>query len=618
MAKEKKIEEKYVVLDHIEHILLRPQTYIGANKPHTQRRWIPQGNKMIQEELTYVPSFLKIFDEIISNSVDESKRNKKLTRIDVDIDKKTGEISVSDNGGIPVVIHKTHNQWVPEVIFGNLMSGSNYDDSEERVVMGLNGLGSKLTNVFSKKFVVQTCDGKNGFLQVFSENMRVRTQATITKGGTPGTRISYLPDLERFGLKKLDPSHYKLLHKRVVDIAGCNPSVKIYFCGQEIRCKSFEDYVKWYCQDYYYEKSSDGMWSVAVSPSVEGFSQISFVNGSDTYDGGSHVDYISSAIIGPLREYFLKKYKVDVKPSEIKNHFQIFISSTVINPSFSSQTKEKLITEPKDWGYSFQVSQKMINWILKSEIVKSLTDWIVQKKAADQNKLQRQLNKQVDNLKVEKLVDAKAKDRWRCSLGIFEGDSASNSFRKYRDPQTQGSFSLKGKFINVSDIAVQKMTENKELVNLMSAIGLKLGQKATLKTLRWGRIIFYADQDPDGNSIVALLLNFFYKFWPELFDMNFVYKAETPLMVVKSSKMSEDLWFYSMDEFYSWSSDKNLKDFSITYKKGLGALEDDEYKKIIKTPNLVKISSDELSSKKLGVWFGKNSDLRKEELFGLV
>jgi DNA topoisomerase-2 len=404
----------------------------------------------------------------------------------------------------------------------------------------------------------------------------------------------------------------------VVDIAGCNPSVKIFFCGSEIKCKSFEDYVRWYRQDYYYEKSTDGLWSVAVAPSSEGFSQVSFVNGSDTYDGGSHVDYITSGIIQPLRDYFMKKFKVDVKPSEIKNHFQIFLSSTIVNPSFSSQTKEKLITEPKDWGYTFTISPKMIGWILRSEIVKSISDWIIQKKAADQNKMQRQLNKQVDNLKVEKLVDAKAKDRWRCSLGIFEGDSASNSFRKYRDPQTQGSFSLKGKFINVSDLALQKMTDNKELVNLMSAIGLKLGQKATLKTLRWGRIIFYADQDPDGNSIVALLLNFFYKFWPELFDMNFVFKAETPLMVVKSSKLTEDLWFYSMQEFDKWSGGKSLKDYTITYKKGLGALEDDEYKKIIKTPNLVKISSDELSTKKLDIWFGKNSALRKEELFDVV
>jgi DNA topoisomerase-2 len=176
---------------------------------------------------------------------------------------------------------------------------------------------------------------------------------------------------------------------------------------------------------------------VGISSSEIGFQQVSFVNSTETYDGGNHVEYILNQIISELREFFQRKHKVDVKPSELKNHIFIFINSTVVNPSFSSQTTEKLITEVKDFGFTYQVSEKIIKSILKSEIVQSILDWIDQKKLADENKLARNLNKNLDKIKVEKLIDAKGMDRWKCSLSIFEGDSAASSFRKYRDPNSK-------------------------------------------------------------------------------------------------------------------------------------------------------------------------------------
>jgi len=316
----KKIEDKYKVLNHIDHILLRPQTYLGSNKPHTANKWIFSGDKMIKEEITYVPSFLKIFDEIIINSVDESKRNPQLNKIEVTIDKESGMISVKDSGGIPVVVHKDHGKYVPEVIFGNLMSGSNYDDTEDRIGAGTNGYGSKLTNVFSKVFTVTTCDGTNVFTQTFTDNMRNREEPQVKKSTKNFTQISFLPDYEKFGLVCLDDEHFKLIQKRVVDIAGCNPNIKIYFNGVEIKIKTFEDYVKYYKSDYFFETNKDKSWSIAIAPSEEGFSQVSFVNSTETYDGGTHLEYISNQVISEMRDFFQKKYKVDVKPSELKNH----------------------------------------------------------------------------------------------------------------------------------------------------------------------------------------------------------------------------------------------------------------------------------------------------------
>ena len=610
----KKIEEKYKVLDQISHILLRPQTYVGSNKPNKSLRNIIVDGKIQQKELTFIPSFIKLFDEVITNSVDEHQRNKNLNKIDVLVDIENNKISIKDNGGIPIKIHKEYNQYVPEVIFGNLMSGSNYDDSDERVVAGLNGLGSKLTNVFSEEFIVSSCDGKKHFSQIFRNNMREREQPVIKKSKDNHTQITYKPDLSKFGIDSIDEDHFKMIEKRVYDLAGLNPQISFTFNGSKLKFQSFEDYIMMYTDKFFYETNKEKTWSVGVSHSEDGFQQISFVNSTDTYDGGSHVDYILNQILAQLREFFQKKHKVDVKPSELKNHICLFLNSTVVNPSFSSQTKEKLITEVKDFGFQFQVSEKLIKQILKSEIVNSVLDWIQQKKSADESKLARELNKNLAKIKVDKLIDAKGKERWKCSLALFEGDSASSAFRKYRDPQYQGAFSLRGKFINAAEINTQKLIQNNEVVNLMGALGLKLGQKVVPGTLRYGRILFYCDADHDGSSIVGLLINFLYKYWPELFESPMVFKAETPIVVSKNLKSKKKISFYTQDEYNKWLSSINSKEWEIEYKKGLAALVDDEYSEIINNPRLTQITTDDVSKEYLNIWFGKDSELRKIEM----
>ena len=607
------IEKQFRKLDDISHVLARPSMYVGSIKPHTSKKFIVVDNKMVLTEVTFNPGLLKIFDEIITNSVDENKRKgSKLDTIKIKVD--GNKIVVWDNGGIPVVKHADENQWIPELIFSNLKAGSNFDDTESRTWAGTNGVGSSLSNIFSKEFIISTCDGKNHFIQNFSENMRKRTDPSIKKSKVNHTSITFTPDYEKFGMVGLDSDNFNLIKKRVFDIAGTNPNIKIYFNDELVNTKSFEDYIKYYTDDYFFETNSDKSWSLGISHSSEGFQQISFVNSTETYDGGNHLDYVLNQIVSNLRDFFQKKHKVDVKPSELKNHLRIFLCSTVVNPGFSSQTKEKLITEVKDFGYTFEVSEKMMKSILKSEIVHSVLDWIKQKKSAEENKLARELNKNLSKIKVDKLIDAKGRDRWKCSLSIFEGDSASSAFRKYRDPQTQGAFSLRGKFINAMEITNQKLVTNNEVVNLMGALGLKLGQKVVPGTLRYGKILFYCDADHDGSSIVALLINFLYKYWPEIFESPTVFKAETPIVVAKNSKLKSKINFYTQDDYNTWLETNNPKDWEIEYKKGLGALTDIEYREIINNPNLTQIVSDEKTKLNLNVWFGKDSDLRKNEL----
>lgn len=475
----KKIEDKYKVLDQISHVLLRPSTYLGSNRPHTGLKWVlnEERDKIVQESITIIPSFIKIFDEVITNCVDEHKRNPKLNRIDVKVDVELGMISVRDNGGIPVEIHKDHGQYVPEVIFGNLMSGSNYDDTEDRLVAGTNGLGGKLTNIFSKEFIVSTCDGKNSFYQKFKNNMRDRESPKIKKSKSNHTEITFFPDFEKFGISSIDRDHLKMIQKRVYDISGCNPNLQVYFNGELIKIKSFEDYIKFYVNDPIFETNKDGSWSVGISNSGGGFQQVSFVNSTETYDGGNHIDYILNQIISELRDFFQKKHKTDVKPSELKNHIFLFVNSTVVNPFFSSQTKEKLITESKDFGFQYQVSEKTIKSILKSEIIQSILDWIDQKKIAEENKLARTLNKSLDKVKVDKMIDAKGKERWKCSIAIFEGDCLheDTQIRVMRDGEM---IDIKISEARIGDLVIT----HKNRIQEISAITKKIEYKNSIKT----------------------------------------------------------------------------------------------------------------------------------------
>lgn len=472
----KKIEEQYKILDQISHILLRPGTYVGSNKPNKSLRFILNESKIEEKSIEYIPSFIKILDEVLTNSVDESKRNSKLNKIDVEVNTDEGFISVTDNGGIPVVIHKEYKMYVPEVIFGNLMSGSNYDDNDERIVAGLNGLGSKLTNVFSNKFIVSTCDGKNSFIQEYSSNMRERSKPVIKRNKNNHTTIKFYPDFSQFGIEVIDDNHFKMIEKRVYDLAACNTHIKFYFNSKLINFNSFENYIKMYKSEYFFEESNDKTWSIGISHSDNGFKQISFANSTETYDGGTHVEYIMNQILIQLREFFIKKYKTDIRPNDIRSHIFLFLNSTIINPSFSSQTKEKLITEVKNYGYSYEVSKKMIQLIIKSEIVNRILDWVEQKKKADEGKLERELNRKILRTKVDKLIDAKSKERWKCSLGIFEGDCLHED-TNIRILRKSKLIDVKIKDINTNDLVI---THNNSFSNI-NAFTKKIRQKSIIK-----------------------------------------------------------------------------------------------------------------------------------------
>jgi len=308
--KEKKVEEVYQKKTQLEHILIRPDTYVGSIEFQKDKLWVfdKETKSLEYREVNYVPGLFKIFDEILVNAADNYQRDHSMTYIRVIIDKDKNLISVRNNGsGIPVTIHKEYNIYVPELIFGNLLTSSNYDDEDEKVTGGRNGYGAKLANIFSKKFIIETADSKVGKLykQTFEKNMSVKHEPIITNYNKEDfTCVTFEPDLEKFHMKTLDDDIIALMTKRVYDMAGVTPAkVKVYFNEEKIDIKNFTSYIDMFLKSKgaadededdlpkVYEQPHE-RWEVAASLSEGQFQQVSYVNSICTSKGGTHVNYV--------------------------------------------------------------------------------------------------------------------------------------------------------------------------------------------------------------------------------------------------------------------------------------------------------------------------------------
>ena len=295
MSKEmnvKSVEEKYKKYELLEHILALPDTYIGSIEQQKINSYIYDDTtqKMRVDELTYIPGLLKIFDEVIVNAIDHSMRLKAeeakgkadirhVKNIKVSIDKDTGTITIfNDGNGIDIKKHGSYgNLWVPELIFGELLTSTNYDKGEEKIWGGKNGYGSKLTNIFSKEFIIETIDhySKKIYSQKFSNNMTQKETPNIKASSkAPYTQITFTPDYEKFGIKNITDDIYKLFHRRVIDAcATTGKDVSVTFNGQKLTIKDFEKYCELFLdkkeQPMVYEACGE-RWEVVASTSKSG------------------------------------------------------------------------------------------------------------------------------------------------------------------------------------------------------------------------------------------------------------------------------------------------------------------------------------------------------------
>lgn len=614
----KKIEQIYRKLTEVEHVLQRPGRYLGTVGVVPNNTYAIVDEQIRWSEYNYSPAFLKIFDEIISNSADFSKREegKHLNKIEVDIDAETGEISVYDNGGIPVIKHAEYDQYVPDMIFGELRSGSNFNDEEESTGTGQNGEGSTLTNIFSKKFTVDTADGKNRFLCTYHNNMSSKDVPTISKCKKSYTKISYIPDYERFGIT-LDPDHYLMLVRRVYEIAATNTHLQVYLNKKLINFKSFKDFAKLFSENRI-DFGNDRL-EVSVFHSKDGFQQIGFINSTNVFQGGTHVEYIMSQIVNSVREHVKKKTRQDIKPSDIRNHFFLMVNATINNPRYNSQTKEKLETQVKDYGTSLEIDNKVIQKIIKSDIVAEIITWAENKQRMEELAALKKKNKDLDRSSlrnITKYEPATSKNRNNCMLFVAEGDSAGKALQSARNPEIHGIFPLKGKPLNVRGMKLKELIENQELNNLMQILGLQFGKEHFIYELRYSKLVISTDQDLDGYHLCGLIINIFSQLWPGLLEQGFLVKLQTPIVRVTQGKNEID--FLNLEEFKRWEA-KQSKPFQATYLKGLGSNDTKYFKKyMFDEKYLVPITvKDAEDINVLDIAFDKSkADERKKFIYG--
>lgn len=631
-VKEKSIEERFRSMSEREHILSRPGMWVGSIKYEAAQMFLYDTDeaKMKMSDVSYIPAMLKLVDEVISNSADEFRRkgNMGLTDIYVTLN-SNGYITIKDNGGIPVVMHKDAGIYVPEFLFGQLRSSSNYDDSEERDVVGTNGVGAGLTNCWSKQYEITTADGKNKYHRSWSNNMEINDDLEISKTTEHFTETKFLLDYVRFDEDAdsyITQDFISIIEKRCIDAAAANAGLTTHFVyiedekivrNVEWHFKTFEEYIELY-SDYIDEENvisfKDKQKQVWIYP--DGGLNIGFVNGAEC-SKGTHIKSIRDEINKSIATQILSKHKIDVGARNVDNKYTMFCIYHIANPSYDSQLKTCLTTPVERFsmeeGYKFNIPGSFIAACCKSEIVNIVLDWYKQKAEAEDQKTLRKLNKQA-KAKIrnsDKFIDANTKRTKDKELWLFEGASAAAGFRSGRDPQTQAAYLLRGKVLNVSGMGPSKVMANQELSDIITILGLQWGQKNNPDDLNFGKIVISSDADFDGSAIAGLLLNFFGKLFPELFDAGMICRSITPIIIAR--KGTDTKKYFTLPEYKA--DEKNLKGYKITYIKGLGSLQAPDFKEMLQNPTLQYFTRDDLAELSLKAWFDKgNASERKAML----
>jgi DNA topoisomerase-2 len=612
-------------LTHIEHILKRPDSYVGPVDLNVEPYWVLNSNKSQFEKknLKYSPALLKIFDEILVNAIDRNSMHpKNVSSISVDIDKDSGAVSIENNGplgGIGVRMHEKEGLWNPELTFGHLLTSTNYDDSKKRVVGGRNGYGAKLTNIYSSEFsiVIKDHENKQTYSQKWSKNMTVCEPPKIKKhsGATSSVSITFVPDWRRFGLSKMENAIYKIFQKRVWDANICTtPNCKVKFNGDVLPKQNLDTYAKMHEGVENVTSVAGDRWSVCIGPSENGLEQVSFVNGICTTKGGTHVDHVASLVAAGIIEEMAKKIKL--KPQQVKNTFNIFVKATLENPTFSSQVKSECTLKAQDFGSKFELPKTFVKNVLKTGIADELTALSKFKEMKELKKTDGARKSKITGIpKLDDANKAGTAQSGKCTLIVTEGDSAKTlavAGLSVVGRDHYGVFPLRGKCKNVRDSSVTQLTSNQEFNDLKKILGLQQGKEYTsVSELRYGRLMIMTDADNDGSHIKGLILNMIHYFWPSLLKLNFVVSMVTP--IIKASKGSESKSFYTDSAFRTWYGDGKAG-WRIKYYKGLGtstSAEAREYFKKIQDLT-VKFDMDTMTDDSIILAFDKKkADARK-------
>jgi DNA gyrase/topoisomerase IV subunit B len=609
------------VLSEREHVRLRTQVYLGNTKITQYQIPVFRNDKFAVENVEFVPAVFKAVGEILDNCIDEFAHidiaNKKLTIAATPL---AGVYEIGDNGrGVPIDKHEV-GKFTPEVVFGSLRSGRNFKDEKEIGVIGQNGVGSACTNYCSSSFAVEVNrDGKR-YTQTFTNGAEEVSKPSIRNTGSnkTGTTITFTLDKTVFESIMLPDI---LIQSRAMELALTNPGVSVTYNGNTYKYKKgFDDIIKDVSKDFFkFEKENMEFYVVFDANKSADEQVFTWVNSSLLFDGGLCNTQFINAFVDKTIEHLAKdakREKCEITKNDVRRQLLVLGNLKISDPQYDSQAKTRLT------GPNLRDTMKSLveeNWSLFARRNK---DWLerVLKYATSRyhrdadDKAMKEMQKRK---KVPGLVDATSKNIFERQLLITEGDSAASMITEARDPKTTASLPLSGKINNVYDSTIAQVVNMGKMTDLLSAIGLVPGQKAVRSNLRYGKIVIATDADVDGGDIFTLLVNLFYKFWPELFDPAYepiVYRLLAPnVCLIKGDKR---IHFVSRAE-YEKSKDQ-YKGWTVKYYKGLGSMATEDWEMILsgKTNTLTPIVNDGNMEDVLTLLFGPDANLRKQWLQG--
>ena len=516
-------------LTEIDHVLQRPAIYIGGVTTEKKHDWVwdESTNKMVHKEIITNSGLVKAIFEVIDNAVDNcSVATNPTTTIAVNMDGTT--VTVKNNGDSVKIEKKDIGNgvvdWIPSTVFGVFRTGRNFNGNRKGVI-GMNGLGVKLTNVVSNKFSVTCHREGQKFTQMWTDHMKNKGKAKVTKiSKLPSftTLVSFTPDLSYFKtgvggirIESLDAIkeviHTKLLHASVT-----NPKpIKLYFNGKAIKCRDMKAYMKLFTSERtFYEKvSPDFEYGVTLSPTGE-FEQQSFVNCHQTSNPTSkEVKHVTTKVVAAITTALKKKgVTTKLSASQISRHLFIFINTRMADPQFDAQTKSSLtsVVDPKVLAIDVK---KVVGLIKKSGLMDKLEAQLNNKEMSSmQNALNGSKATRIRVPKLDDALDAGTKKSGDTMLFLVEGDSAKTMVvagMSVIGRSSYGVFPLKGKLLNVMGASASKLKGNAEICNIMKIIGLNFGKSyntpAERKTLRYGKVCVLCDADSVTGDTPLLL-----------------------------------------------------------------------------------------------------------------
>jgi DNA gyrase/topoisomerase IV subunit B len=618
-------ENKITKLSDVEHILLRPNMYMGGIRPIDVYGYLYNTitAKFEYSKYSYIPGLYKVVCEILDNSVDEYIRTngKFSTKIDVNI--TDGIIKIMDTGrGVPTGNSEGLNISQLELAFTHAKAGSNFND-DGRETIGANGVGSMITNVFSQWFKV-TSQTSTQLGTLFCENNLSKHTCKIINHPAvrTGTTVEFLPDYKRFGIEKIDGLHTNLIYQRLIHLAVSFPDIQFTFNGELLKFKKTEKYLDAFADSYCYFEDPNNKFVIAVTPNAtDDFKQCSYVNGLGM-TGGNHIDVINNEIISRLREHKVFK-KYPITPGDIRNKIQLIVIMRKFPAmEFDSQSKERLTNAHSVIKQYFNTIDwdDLVKNIAKNEAIVDPILMTYKLKEELKNRLALKNMEKIDNREVrcEKYYPSISEKTW---MLITEGDSACSSLISALGRNGLGYFASRGIPLNAYTANITKFTANKELTNLVKILGMTLKKEAN-QYLTYKNVVIATDADADGAKITSLYLGFFQRYAPVLFKEKRIKKLRTPIITFNNNKNEVVKFFFKLPEYNEYIEKNGIpKGCSVKYYKGLGSWTKEKLQKLVKEYKLEyfieDVEHDETTDKLIDDWIGdtfENCESRKVAL----